>query len=83
MPIETDYHVGLGRERYRFRPWYERPRTERQLRACLFACWSVVAVLVVGAGVAVWLAGWPARWLVEPLVVSVLVILTLAGRSPE
>lgn len=81
MPIDTEHHVPLGRERYRFHPWYERPLTERQLRTCLAACMIVVASIVVLAGTAVWMAGIPARWVVEPLAALLLVVLAASGRE--
>lgn len=81
MPIETDHHTPWGRERYRFRPWHERPLTNGQLRVILGASWSVAAVVVVVCGIAVWLAGWPARWLVEPIVLVVIALLVVAGRD--
>ncbi|MBO0835717.1 MAG: hypothetical protein J2P28_09380 [Actinobacteria bacterium] len=77
MPIDTEHHVPLGRERYRFHPWYERPLTERQLLACLAACVIAAAGIVSAAGAAVWVAGIPARWVVEPL--AALFLLTLAA----
>ncbi|MBO0730698.1 MAG: hypothetical protein J2P57_15685 [Acidimicrobiaceae bacterium] len=81
MPIETDHHTPWGRERYRFHPWYERPLTDRQLRVVLVASWSLAAVLVVAAGMAVWVAGWSARWLVEPIVLVFVALLAVAGRD--
>lgn len=81
MPIETDHPAPWGRERYRFHPWYERPLTEGQLLACLAACSSVVATILVACGATVWMAGWPVRWLVEPIVVLALLVLAAAGRD--
>lgn len=81
MPIETEHHVPLGRERYRFHPWNERPLTDRQLRIVLVASLSIAAGPVAAAGIAVWLAGWPVRWLVEPVNILFLVILAVAGRD--
>lgn len=81
MPIETEHHVPMGREQYRFRRWYDRPLTERQLRVVLVASWSVAAIVVAVGGIAVWLAGWPARWLVEPIVLADIALLAFAGRD--
>lgn len=81
MPIETDHHTPWCPERYRFHPWHERPLTEGQVRIVLMASWSVAAVLVASAGITVWLAGWPVRCLVEPVVVVVIVIIASATRD--
>jgi hypothetical protein len=61
MPVEQSWQVPVGREVYRFRPWYERPLSEREMRGLLVAVvgWTVglfVAAAVVLAVLGVWLA---------------------------
>ncbi len=71
--------MGLG-EGYRCHRWHELPLTERPLRACLAACWSVPTGMVAAGGIALGSASWSVRWLIEPIVVLVLVL--LLGASP-
>ncbi|MBO0682540.1 MAG: hypothetical protein J2P45_05235 [Candidatus Dormibacteraeota bacterium] len=43
--------------------------------ALVTACMGVAAVIVAAAGGALWLSGWPSRWLAEPLLAAVLAVL--------
>ncbi|MBO0682618.1 MAG: hypothetical protein J2P45_05635 [Candidatus Dormibacteraeota bacterium] len=42
---------------------------------------GVTGVIVVAAGAALWLSGWPSRWLAEPLLAAVLAVLLLWLRD--
>jgi hypothetical protein len=81
MPLENDCYVPWGRERYHFHPWYERPMTERQMRVGARACTALVAVLTIAAGVGLWLTGWPNRWLAEPVLACLLIVLAVWARD--
>jgi hypothetical protein len=81
MPVENGRRVPWGHERYHFHPWYGRPMTERQMRFGARACTAFVVVLTIVAGVGLWLTGWPNRWLAEPLLACLLVVLALWARG--
>lgn len=76
--IEVDHPIRLGTEVYRYRPWYERPLTERQVRNLLTGAVAVVVAMFLGVAVAVAVLG---VWLAVPLALLGAVVACCLGRE--
>lgn len=78
--IEVDHPIPVSREVYRYRPWYERPLTERQTRYLMTGVLVVVVALFLGIAVVVAVLG---VWLAIPLALLGAVVAACLGRDEK